>query len=165
MVNDINQDLLVIGKEDGEILFSIKKGEAFNLRSEKQARNDKSWSKKIKIKGTFVKTMDIESRFLESCKDDPQLYYAANIMKKYLKPNYNLLVKNGKKFKIQDLAEELGVVRQTASTYIKRLKDMNIVAEINTSMGKLYALNPNIYCRGEEVPEMVLKAFDKPIKE
>ena len=75
------------------------------------------------------------------------------------------LVKNGKKFKIQDLAEELGVVRQTASTYIKRLKDMNIVAEINTSMGKLYALNPNIYCRGEEVPEMVLKAFDKPIKE
>lgn len=65
------------------------------------------------------------------------------------------------RYKLKDLASEMKISRQQASTYIKQLKDFNVVAEIEMYDGMFYAINPEYYCRSGEVPERVLKAFDR----
>ncbi|NCD07321.1 MAG: HTH domain-containing protein [Spirochaetia bacterium] len=165
MINDTGQKLLIITENDGEILFSVEKGETLNIRSVRQTNNDKFYSPMIEInKGKrFIKTMVIEEKnVIKKLKDFPSVYMALNIMKEYLVKNYNVLLKaDGKKYKINDLAEEIGVSRQMASRYIKKLKELNIVAEIDTNKGKVLAINPSIYFNGSEIPQRVYDIFNK----
>lgn len=92
-------------------------------------------------------------------------FYALIILCKYLLADYNLLVKDGRKFKIMDLADEMGIVRQRASDYMKRLKNENLVCEIETSTGKYWAVNPYYFCNGSGCDERVIKAFEKQAEE
>lgn len=165
MINDTGQKLLIVTENDGEILFKVEKGETLNIRSVKQTNSDKYYSPMIEInKGKrFIKTMVVEeSKIIEKLKDFPSVYMALNVMKKYLVKNYNVLLKNDKKYKIVDLAEEMGVSRQMASIYIKKLKELNLVAEIETNKGKVYAINPSIYFNGNEIPQRVYDIFENP---
>ena len=77
----------------------------------------------------------------------------------------NLLVKDGKKYKCVDLAQDMNITRQMAAKHIAKLKQENILSEIETNKGKLMVLNPYYYFKGDEVPKLVLDAFDKPIKD
>lgn len=165
MINDTGQKLLIVTENDGEILFKVEKGETLNIRSVKQTHNDKYYSPMIEInKGKrFIKTMIVEeNEVIEKLKNLPSVYMALNIMKKYLVKNYNVLLKNDKKYKIVDLAEEMGVSRQMASIYIKKLKELNLIAEIETNKGKVYAINPNVYFNGNEIPQRVYDIFVNP---
>ena len=166
MLNNSGQDWLVLSQEDGEHLFTIRKGESVNVRSILQARNDKFLSKKIRIKGEFIKVMDREKEIAQMLLKYPTTYSALNIMKSSLVYNENVLVnEKGTKYKGTDLAKEMGITRQSAMAHLKRLQDLGLIAEVETKKGKFWAINPNYYLRGETVSERVIKAFEKQKKE
>lgn len=161
MVNNLGQTLLVIGEQDGEILFKVGKNESINIRNKKQTNSDKYYSANVKIKGRFVKVMWEEREVVDMLIKYPSTYMALAVMKRYLVTNYNVLLKNGKKYKCSDLAKDLGVSRQSASTHINKLKELNILGEVETTKGKLYCINPYYYIVGEEVPQNILNVFEK----
>lgn len=162
MINGTGQKLLIITEQDGEILFKVEKDEIINIRSKLQAKNDKFYSPKIKInKGRFIKVMFKEEEVVKKFIKSPSTYLALNIMKKYLVTNYNVLTKNGKKYKCVDLAKDMGITRQSASIHIKRLEKENLIAEVSTNKGILFAINPEYYLVGDEVPQIILDAFNK----
>ena len=108
--------------------------------------------------------MDKEQEILEKLKDDPSAYLAIAIMKKYLVPRQNVLLKDGKKYKTIDLADEMGITRQWASRHIKKLKKLNVLSEVETNKGILLVMNPDFYHRGEDVDKRVYDLFNKPNK-
>lgn len=70
-------------------------------------------------------------------------------------------MKDGRKYKTADLAEEMGVSRQMASFYIRKLKELNLIAELNNGRkGKVLVVNPEIYLAGVEVPMRTKKLFE-----
>lgn len=166
MINNTGQRLLVVTEQDGEILFGIKQGESLNVRSVKQTKNDKYFANTIKvnIKGTFVKVMDKEQQVIEMLKKYPSTYLAINIMKKYLVKEYNVLLKDNKKYKAVDLAKDMEISRQSAGVHIAKLKELNLLGEIETNKGRLFCLNPYYYLRGEKASEQVVKLFDDNAK-
>lgn len=165
MINNTGQELLIITAEDGELIMTVHDNEAVNVRSVKQAENDKYYSPKIKLRvGRFVKVMDKEKEVLKKLVKYPSTYFALNIMKAYLSFNNNLVVKDGKKYRCIDLAEEMEITRQMASIHLKRLQEMNFIAEVPTNRGRYWAINPDYYRRGDEIPKVVYDAFDKKIK-
>lgn len=161
MVNNTGQNLFVVTEEDGEILFKINQNESFSIKSEKQLKKDRLYSQRVKITGRFIKTMDKEKELVEMLLDSPSTYMAISIMKRYIITNYNVLVKDGIRYRVQDLACDMKISRQMASCHIKKLKDLNVVGEIETDRGKLFCINPKYYFRGEEVPKSVLDVFNK----
>lgn len=163
MVNNTGQRLLVVTEKDGEILFGIKQGESLNVRSVKQTKNDKYFANTIKvnIKGTFVKAMDKEQEVIEMLKKYPSTYLAINIMKRYLVKDYNVLLKDNKKYKAVDLAKDMGISRQSAGVHIAKLKELNLLGEVDTNKGRLFCLNPHYYLRGECARQAVVDVFDK----
>lgn len=165
MINNTGQKLYVIGSEDGEILFDIKQGESINVRSVAQTKNDKYFSPKtqINIKGRFLKVMDKEKELLDVLKKYPSTYLAMHIMAKYLGQN-NLIMKDGKKFKQKDLAEEMGITRQMVTIHMARLKELNVIAEIPTNRGNYWAMNPDYFCRSDSVQQIVYDTFHKKLK-
>lgn len=166
MINKTGQRLLVVTENDGEILFSIEEGQSINVRSNAQAENDRHYSPKTKVnlRGRFTKVMESEKSIVDRFVDCPAVYMALSIMRRYIVPNYNVLMKNGKKYKYVDLAEDMRITRQMASKYVARLKQENIVAEVQTNKGKLLAINPMYYCKGDEVPQAIIDVFKKGVK-
>lgn len=164
MVNDTGQRLYVVGSVDGEIFFDVQEGESINVRSIAQTQSDKYFSPQVKIniKGRFLKVMDKEKELIETLKKYPSTYMAIHIMAKYLSQS-NLIIKNGKKFKQKDLAEELGITRQMVSIHINRLKEMNVIAEVPTNRGNYWAINPDYFCRSDTIPQIVYDTFHKKI--
>lgn len=156
------QRLGIVDLETGEIEYEKKDGEKICIRSEKQVENDKYFSPMTTLNAwkQFVKVMDIEEEVLEICKEHTASYYALNIMKRYIKFNSGILVKKKKKYKIVDLADDMGITRQMASLHFNFLKENNLIAEVPTTKGMYWAINPNYYFRGEEVPEALVKIFE-----
>ena len=161
MVKNLSQALLVVGEEDGEVLFKVGKNESISIRNERQTNSDKYYSPSVVIKGRFIKVMWEEKEVVDMLIAYPSTYLALAVMKRYLVSNCNVLLKNGKKYKCVDLAEDLGITRQSASTHINRLKELNILGEVETVKGVLYCINPNYYIVGEKVPQNVLDVFNK----
>lgn len=160
MVNNTGQKICLITEDDGELLFKVNQGESFTVRSAKQTKRDKYYSPKVKITGRFIKTMDKEKELVDLLLDSPSTYLAISIMKRYIVTNYNVLVKDGIKYGVQDLAKDMKISRQMASNHIRKLKSINVLSELETDRGKLFCINPKYYFRGEEVPESVLKLFE-----
>lgn len=161
MINNTGQRLLVITEECGEVLFKINQNEKITIRSELQQQNDKIYAQMVNFKkGRFIKVMIEEKEVVDKLKDFPATYLALNIMKRYIVYNYNVLMKNNKKYKIVDLAEDMGISRQMASRHIQRLKELNIIQEVETAnKGKLFAINPNYYFAGTQLPQPIVDAF------
>lgn len=159
---DTGQGAVLVDKATGEVMVNINDGFNINIRSPAQVENDKYWSPRIKIKGRFVKAMiDNEDKVFEMLKELPAVYMAFNRLKKYLQINENTVMKDGHKYKTSDLAEEMGVSRQMACFYIRKLKELNLIAELdNGRKGKVLVVNPEIYLAGVEVPMKTLKLFD-----
>jgi predicted ArsR family transcriptional regulator len=85
-------------------------------------------------------------------------------MKKYLVKEYNVLLKDNKKYKAVDLAKDMEISRQSAGVHIAKLKALNLLGEIETNKGRLFCLNPYYYLRGEKASEQVVKLFDDNVK-
>lgn len=114
-----------------------------------------------RITGRFIKTMPKEQQIVYFLMSNPSIYLALNVMKFYLQPNSNILLKNGKKYGSTKLAEDMNVTRQTSCLYIKKLKELNIIAEIDMGRkGKYLAINPYIYLAGDYVPKQIIKIFE-----
>lgn len=162
MSKGVGQDMHLIASATGELIDTIKAEDRFSIRRKGQVENDTYWSPPIKMQGRFVKAMEREDEIIDMLKDSPAIYLALNKMKKYLQINDNTLMKNGKKYKTSDLAEDLNICRQTASLYIKKFKDKNIIAELDKGKkGKFLVINPNYYLAGDSVPAKTLKLFEK----
>ena len=161
MINNTGQKLFVMTEQDGEVLFKVNEGESFNIRSVAQTANDKYYSpNKIYIKGKFTKVMDRNEEVIEKLGKNYGAYVALHHLVKYLVPNYNVVMKNGKKYKLIDLANAMGISRQMAGKYIGQLKEINVLSEIETNKGICYAINPSYYLRGETANERVIKLFE-----
>ena len=161
MVNNTGQRLIVVTEEDGEILFKVNQNESFTIKSEKQLKRDKLFAQMVSVKGRFIKSMDKEKEIVDLLLDSPSTYMAISIMKRYIITNYNVLIKDGIKYRVQDLANDMKISRQMASSHIKKLKDINVLGEIETDRGRLLCVNPRYYCRGEEIPKSVYEVFNK----
>lgn len=164
MINNTGQRLHIVTENDGEIIFTINKDEKFTVRSALQTQRDKYYSPKVQVKGVFIKVMKSEKKLIELLKGSSSTYAAVNIMKHYLVSNYNVLIKDGRKYKATDLAEDMGITRQMATIHINKLKALNVLGMIETDKGKLYCLNPQYYFKGTEVPQSVLDIFDNTKK-
>ena len=91
----------------------------------------------------------------------PSTYVALGIMKSYLMPNFNILVKNNKKYVAAKLAKDMGISCQASGTHIRKLKELNIIAEVDIGRkGKYLAINPYIYLAGDYVPTEIVKLFN-----
>lgn len=100
-----------------------------------------------------------EEEILKLLKNNISTYFALGVLK--LKMNKdNILFKNGKKYKAVDLARDMNITRQWASSHISKLKELNVIAEIETNKGKLIVMNPNYYHRGEDVEQRVYDLFE-----
>ena len=143
------------------IIADIDFKEKITVRSALQTSRDKYYSPKVKLTGVFIKSMNNEKKLIELLKGNSSTYMAVNIMKHYLVSNYNVLIKDGRKYKATDLAEDMGITRQMATIHINKLKSLNVLGMIDTDKGKLYCLNPHYYFKGTEVPQSVLDIFDK----
>lgn len=152
----------LVTEKDGEVLFDIKPGESLNIRSVAQTKSDKLYSPMIQFKkGRFIKVMIEEKEVVDKLKKSPATYMALNIMKRYITPNYNVLLKpDGKKYKCVDLAKDMDISRQMAARHLKELQKLNLIQEVETAnKGTLWAINPNYYFMGNEIPQKVVNAF------
>lgn len=158
--NNSETNWLLIAEEDGEVLSEIRFGESISIKSKERTRADEMYVPTQKLQGRFIKMIkDNQEELVEKLKEFPSVFVALFLMTKYIKYNYNVLLKDGKKYKCIDLANDLGVSRQTASTYISKLKELNILAEIESSRGKLLAVNPRYFVNGTKVPKEVVNLF------
>lgn len=164
MINDKGRPLYLTDFDTGEIVQTVQNGEDFCVKSVGRVLRDKfiSENTKYNVGKGFIKTMDLEIKILRELTKFPQCYVALSYLKYYTVYNVNVVVKNNKRYKCIDLAKDMGVSRQQASNYIRRLKELNVLSEIKTKdMGMLYVINPNFYQRGEFVPNNVIALFDK----
>lgn len=110
----------------------------------------------------FNYMIENEEELFEMLKDYPKVQIAFYRIIKYLKANENIVMKDGRKFKTIDLATEMGVSRQSASFYIRKMKELNLVAELDRGRaGKFLVVNPRYFLNGETLPKATLKLFEK----
>lgn len=165
MVNNTGQDITLFDAF-GEFFISVKDGEEISVRSKKQVAYGKFLLPRVKInkKGRFVKVMDKEKEVKKRLLKYPATYMALSILRDYISPSTNLIMKNGMKYRCNMLAEEMGITRQMASIHFKRLQEYNLIAEVETPRGMYWAINPTYYCCSDEIPQKVVDAFDKKNK-
>ena len=113
-MNILEEDISLVSNETGEIVGVAKKGERMIIRSSAQTENDKYWSPKRKNSGRFIKVMEAEKKEVAlKFTGKPATYLAFHIMSMNVQMNTNLVVKeNGKKYRIVDLAKEMGITVQ-----------------------------------------------------
>lgn len=115
-----------------------------------------------RVNGRYIKAMPKEQQIIYMLQQYPATYVALGIMKSYLMPNFNILVKNNMKYGATKLAKDMGISRQASGMHIKKLKELNIIADVDLGRkGKYLAINPYCYLAGDYVPFEILKLFDK----
>lgn len=156
------QSVYITDAETGEVYIKTNKDDTVSIRSPAQVENDKRWGTFKKITGRFVKVMDKEQQVVDMLRGNMATYYALNLMKRYIQVNKNTLEKDGKKYRVVDLAKDMNTTRQSAGLYFKKLKEANLIAEWDLkSKGKYWVVNPDYYLVGEGVPLEVYKLFKR----
>lgn len=153
----------------GEIVHELRDDETWRTISKKEKRRNKFYSPNIKINQNkeFAKCMlDKLEVLTKEFNKKSGAFLALNVMVLHICPEDNCIKLDNKKirYKLKDLADEMKISRQQASTYMKQLKGLNVVQEIEMYDGMFYAINPEYYCRSTEVPERILKAFDRSLQ-
>ena len=157
----MEEDSFVVGKKNGEIITEIDKGMVINVRTNEQAKNDKFYSPDLTIPKKFVKVMVDEKNIAKMLIGCPTTYVVLGIIKSYLVPNQNYLMKDGKKYKPIDLAREIGISAQAASRHFKILEKANLISECEIRSGKVWTMNPYYYMAGITVPKRVVNLYNK----
>lgn len=68
--------------------------------------------------------------------------------------------KQGKKYKIKDLAEDCGVSITSAANYIIKLKALGLIAVAKIEDKNFYVVNPMIFNKRNKCPKEIKKLFD-----
>lgn len=167
--NRTNKDLTLYDENKVPYMTIPRKGKAKSY-TEDQIESQKEYASRVQEKRFFVKCMIEEEKVIELLKDDLKTYYALNILKHFLKPDHNVIVKvvrdeNGNKKTVKYTADDLGFAlgksRQTGSYHIRRLIELNIIQPIKTKeYGKCFAINPEYYMNGTYVPQEIYDLFD-----
>lgn len=164
---------LSINKANGNISFRVKNAihntgnhhiSAGRKENHIYCKNDKYWSPKRKSNGRFIKIMEAEKKEVAlKFTGKPATYLAFHIMSMNVQMNTNLVVReDGKKYRIVDLAKEMGITRQSASVHIKKLQEANLIAEMEVKgKGNYWVVNPNYCLASSEIPENVYRIFEK----
>lgn len=167
--NNDGDNRAVYNETTGEIEYRLKQGEIWRSYNKKEQRRNKFYSPNVKINQNkeFAKCMlDKLEVLTKEFNKKSGAFLALNVMVLHICPEDNCIKLDNKKirYKLKDLADEMKISRQQASTYMKQLKDLNVVQEIEMYDGMFYAINPEYYCRSSEVPERILKAFDRSLQ-
>lgn len=158
----LNEDVFLVSKTTGEVVGDIREGESLNVRSVAQVENDKFWSQQVVISKKFTKTThDLSENVVRFFKSNPMTFLAFTAMIRFLVPNQNVLMKDGRKYKIVDLAKELGVSAQACGVHFKILEQANLIAKYETKSGKVWAVNPNYCMAGQTVPKNIVRLFER----
>jgi len=164
MINNTGAPLFIIDKY-GEIVCTIQNGEKYNIRSCYQVVSDKNFLfvKKENIKGTFHRVMD-NTKILSLLKNNKSLAYPLLALTEYIEPETNFLVKDGKKLKIIDFANIIGMTKQRVLRIFKELKSLDILDTIKTKKGQYYALNPFYFNKSGEIIMATKLHFENKMK-
>lgn len=157
------QAVMFVAKESGEILGETEDFSKVKIRTSKQLENDKSFSPLVELNAQkeFLKVITVNcDNIIDKLRDYPSTLMAFFIIARYLKPKYNVAIKDGKPFSVALLAEKMGVTRQMANLHIKRLRELNLVAQAKTEIGKCFAVNPYYVCNGKEVRKDIVDLFE-----
>ena len=157
----MEEDSFVVDKKNGEIIAEIDKGMVINVRTNEQAKNDKFYSPDFTIPKKFVKVMVDEKDIAKMLIGNPTTYVVLGIIKSYLVPNQNYLMKDGKKYKPIYLAREIGISAQAASRHFKILEKANLISECEIKSGKVWTMNPYYYMAGTTVPKREVDLYNK----
>ena len=165
MIKKVKEPLLMIKENSGEVEFRINTGESYNIRSREQTLLDENYSPREKLYiGRFIKVMSKEIDVINCLKNSPMTYLLINHLKHYAEYNSNLIKKNGKKYKLCEIAQDIGLTRQMVRIHINRLKKLNLLAELELK-GKFLVINPYFYFNGTEIPKNILNLFSDKLAE
>lgn len=161
IINNTNISWPLIGPF-GEVLLKVRSQESIIVRSRLQTINDRHIVPARKMEGGFIKIMkNKRNELVEKFRDCPMTFLILFKLLDYLDYETNILIKNGKPFRISDLAKEFGVTRQSASAHIHKLLQLNVLAELKTNRCKFLVVNPNYYLEGKKIPLEIMKLFEK----
>lgn len=176
--NRTDEDLPLYDKNGVHYLTVPAHSKTYN-KTEKQVQQSRDFYRRYIPEGEFTKVY--KRKFMELYEELKGKYTvnkanaivaSVNVLISYLKYDMNILLikdDNGKKckddkgmrkFTAIDLANIMGVERQTASNYMKAMKEAKILATANIKpYGKVFAMNPNIHICGTSVPENIINLF------
>ena len=122
------------------------------------------FEKKVKLPKQRNKIKELnQDKVISMLRGFPATFFALSVMKGNM-TNKNIVEEKGNKYRCVDLAKDMETTRQSAHIHIKRLKELNIVAEVLIDDKKYFCINPDYYKRGEnesKIPQKVVDAFKK----
>lgn len=166
--NDTGQPIILITKEDGVVLgVEIPKGYSVDMLSQAEVLRRKLYkpAKYKSIQGQFVKMFTTTKQLAEKFKDYDESFRAITYLIEYIQPKSNILMKGERKWQKKDLADDMGVKRQTAYRYIDKMIEEQLLKQITIlGKGKVWVANPYYFENGEDTIEEVVATFSKPRK-
>ena len=153
-----------------------KRGEWFLLSGEEVEVAKRFIKDNIEVKPNIVKgieeclcekvKMDWKADFYSNDEDVvnqlikyPSTYIAISILRRYMCSD-NVVRKGNRRFRCNDLAKELGVSRQMANIHLKRLREINVIKDVEINGVDFVAINPYYYFRGDEIPDNIAELFN-----
>lgn len=160
--NNTGQRLHLFGELDGVLYDTIEEGEGYNHRSKAQVKNDKNYSQHEQIVGGFVKMMIPAARIAKEFKGEGNVVIAMMTMAEYISRDQNKILRDGKKYKPNDLARDMNITRQTASSYFKKLEKANMIREmVMQNKRKVWVANPEFFTVSKSLPRSIFRLFEK----
>lgn len=125
MINNTGEEINLFD-EFAEFVISVKDGEDFSVRTVKQVAYGEFLFPRVSInkRERFVKVMYKEKKVKKKLLPYPATYMALSVMRDYISPKTNLIMKNGMKYRCIHLAEDMGITRQSASVHLKRMQEL-----------------------------------------
>lgn len=151
----VGKRLLVLAEETGEILREEIVDREHCITVTKKKKKEYS-----EMGDRFTKMMDRSEDLLFKLREHYGTYYAACVLSGHLEYNSNLIVRrNGGKYTIGDLANDMGISRQQASKHFERLIEVEAVKVVPIRRKRMYAMNPFYFFNGDKCPKYIKKVF------
>lgn len=115
------------------------------------------------MKDMLVNERDI----IEELMQYPKTYVAWGILRLHISIDNRIVKytsKGEERYRIVDLAEEMGISRQAALMHINKLKELNAIVEAVIDNKKYFVANPYCCQKNSTVPKKIIDLFetDKP---
>lgn len=77
----------------------------------------------------------------------------------YLESEYNLVMKDGNKVRVSDIANDFNITRQAISTSLKYLEDNNVIKYLKMNRRQYICINPCYLKKEKKVAKTIYKLF------
>lgn len=164
MINDTGTTLYILNVY-GEVFGEVAPNCSYTIRSGQQVVRDKNFPlvKTERVKGVFSRIMS-NKQIIQLLKGNRSLAYPLLVLLEYLEPKTNFLMNNGKKLKINEFCQCVGITKQRGLEIFKELKALNILGTIKTTKGQFYALNPFYFNKSDEIIIATTLHFEKNVR-